>query len=203
MTDGAPGSEWWLASDGRWYPPATHPDPSKRPGWWCASDGNWYPPRTAPKKRSISAPDAVALGLGCVSFFVFFVTGFNEQLAATDCEGHCLTVFEQGEVLSLAIGAAPCVAGLVLAARGLRRSSRGDGSSNALRFALCGLLVVGTLVYLICWLALVGNGTWNNTPVSTSRASLDFGLSLAVGLVVGVILSSRRWWSRRQLSGGG
>ena len=44
---------WWIAADGKWYPPETHPeaDPasvSGEPGWWLASDGLWYPPETHP-----------------------------------------------------------------------------------------------------------------------------------------------------------
>ena len=47
----APG--WWVASDGKWYPPETHPDAQAaagppQPGWWIASDGNWYPQETRP-----------------------------------------------------------------------------------------------------------------------------------------------------------
>jgi hypothetical protein len=194
---------WWLARDGRWYPPETHPDPSKRPGWWLASDGKWYPPRVTPRKQTISILDAVALGLGCLSFFLFFVAAFNEQNPASDCEGHCLTVFEQGQVLFLAIAAAPCAAGLVLAARSFSRSARGDGSSKVVSLVIGGWLVVGTLFYLGCWLAILGNGTWNGTPVSTSRASRDFGLSLVVGLGFGVTFPSRIWRSKRQSSDSG
>ncbi len=36
------GIDWWLASDGRWYPPQNRPTA----GWWFASDGRWYPPLT-------------------------------------------------------------------------------------------------------------------------------------------------------------
>jgi hypothetical protein len=44
-----PRPGWWLASDGNWYPPETHPDATPvGPGWWVASDGNWYPPETHP-----------------------------------------------------------------------------------------------------------------------------------------------------------
>ena len=44
---------WWIAADGKWYPPETHPDAdpapaSDEPGWWLASDGLWYPPETHP-----------------------------------------------------------------------------------------------------------------------------------------------------------
>jgi hypothetical protein len=53
---------WWLASDGRWYPPQLHPD-SSGTRWvaidvdpltrrwamrWLASDGRWYAPQEHP-----------------------------------------------------------------------------------------------------------------------------------------------------------
>lgn len=62
MSDISRGPGWWRASDGRWYPPETHPNyrrPSTQspgPGWWIASDGNWYPPETHPDNRP--APEA-------------------------------------------------------------------------------------------------------------------------------------------------
>lgn len=40
MSDTPQSRGWWLANDGKWYPPG--------PGWWQASDGNWYPPEQAP-----------------------------------------------------------------------------------------------------------------------------------------------------------
>jgi len=66
MSDTSQGSGWWLASDGKWYPPG--PDKSgttmtrtqvpgaapylgvgtsgpQGPGWWQATDGQWYPPQ--------------------------------------------------------------------------------------------------------------------------------------------------------------
>lgn len=69
MSDTSQGPGWWLASDGKWYPPqpgptATPPtevvegagqvqgtpaapgaDSSQGPGWWQASDDKWYPPQ--------------------------------------------------------------------------------------------------------------------------------------------------------------
>ncbi len=54
MTEIAPTPGWWLASDGRWYPPeaaqgnaAGGTSPTPPAGWWLASDGRWYPPEAA------------------------------------------------------------------------------------------------------------------------------------------------------------
>jgi hypothetical protein len=53
-----PGPGWWMASDGRWYPPESHPSAPPvappLPGWWMASDGRWYPPESHP---SVSPPE--------------------------------------------------------------------------------------------------------------------------------------------------
>ena len=63
MSDVSQGPGWWLASDGKWYPPQQAPqqtiappqpaaapapggaDRPLGPGWWQASDGRWYPPQ--------------------------------------------------------------------------------------------------------------------------------------------------------------
>ena len=56
MSDTPLDSTWWLASDGKWYPPQSKldsppPPPSVTdrptdPTWWLASDGKWYPPQS-------------------------------------------------------------------------------------------------------------------------------------------------------------
>jgi hypothetical protein len=43
LSDIAQGPGWWLASDGKWYPPRDESQ-APAPGWWLASDGKWYPP---------------------------------------------------------------------------------------------------------------------------------------------------------------
>ena len=44
MSDTSQGPGWWLASDGRWYPPETHPDARQAvEGWdaaWNASEAD-------------------------------------------------------------------------------------------------------------------------------------------------------------------
>jgi len=57
MSDVSQGPGWWIASDGKWYPPqeqsASPPAPiaadvAPGPGYWKATDGNWYPPQQPP-----------------------------------------------------------------------------------------------------------------------------------------------------------
>jgi hypothetical protein len=74
MSDTSLGPGWWLASDGKWYPPQieevtpaevvqsvqpsqTAPAPagassSQGAGWWQATDGFWYPPTPQPQKAT-------------------------------------------------------------------------------------------------------------------------------------------------------
>lgn len=56
---------WWLASDGRMYPPTSQPDVHP-PGWWQAPDGRWYPPAPAPASPAFGV--ARSSGPGPVSF---------------------------------------------------------------------------------------------------------------------------------------
>jgi hypothetical protein len=72
MSDVSQGPGWWMASDGRWYAPETHPSvrpvaappgsavggrqsPPGPSGWWIASDWRWYPPETHPSARAAVA----------------------------------------------------------------------------------------------------------------------------------------------------
>ena len=47
----APG--WWLAGDGRWYPPELHPsDTPLNANWWQAQNGQWFAPLFHPDNRA-------------------------------------------------------------------------------------------------------------------------------------------------------
>jgi len=47
MSDTSQGPGWWLASDGRWYPPHLYSSPAESPpipSSWPAPDDRWSPP---------------------------------------------------------------------------------------------------------------------------------------------------------------
>lgn len=55
----APAPGWWLATDGRWYPPEQYPGVGPYPGvtahgWWQATDGQWYPWAQHPAAGTVS-----------------------------------------------------------------------------------------------------------------------------------------------------
>ena len=57
-----PSPGWWLASDGRWYPPQP-----PAPGWWLASDGRWYPPQQPTYGPPPPAPAQQKSNKGCLT----------------------------------------------------------------------------------------------------------------------------------------
>lgn len=75
MTSGPQTQGWWIASDGRWYPPHLHPGSQSRArpvsqppapagsAWWVASDGRWYPPQLHPHRRT-AASEGECRGMG-------------------------------------------------------------------------------------------------------------------------------------------
>ena len=44
MSDVPPGPGWWIASDGRWYPPEAHPAATAPPAWAVPPSGPAYAP---------------------------------------------------------------------------------------------------------------------------------------------------------------
>ena len=67
VSDVSPGEGWWVASDGRWYPPPSDTPPSLEPlsearradGAWQAKNGRWYPSHLYPEYTP--APPSEAL----------------------------------------------------------------------------------------------------------------------------------------------
>jgi|GEM_PF-4308667 len=70
MSDVMQGPGWWLASDGKWYPPDLRegtsddlvtPEGATGPqaeDWWLASNGKWYPPELHPDAMSAGVAEA-------------------------------------------------------------------------------------------------------------------------------------------------
>jgi hypothetical protein len=54
MSDVQQDVDWWVASNGKWYPPAQE---APKAGWWVASDGKWYPPRKATRSWASTPSD--------------------------------------------------------------------------------------------------------------------------------------------------
>lgn len=102
----APPSGWWLASDGKWYPP--------RPGWWIASDGRWYPPElhpnAAPNRSAGSGASPYQMGTGSPAHFAPWqpyqgsYTGIPQAPPATHKQGALRVVGTVAAVLLLVAG---------------------------------------------------------------------------------------------------
>jgi len=87
MSDTSHGPGWWMASDGRWYPPHLSPWTQSRPvdpGWWQAPDGNWYPqspgqaPATGLRPNSQSGQRSSKWGvIAAIAGVVFFIVAIG------------------------------------------------------------------------------------------------------------------------------
>jgi len=90
MSDEPQGPGWWLASDGKWYPPQSSPPPFPPPpsssdtqvasGWWLASDDRWYPPAGGVASTGSPATERthVSRGLsGTLQGFLWAVGGLS------------------------------------------------------------------------------------------------------------------------------
>ena len=66
MSDTSQGVGWWVASDGRWYPPEQHPvqqmpPPPFPPPYWPGHSGP--PPRWQPRQTNGLAIASMVLGI--------------------------------------------------------------------------------------------------------------------------------------------
>jgi Domain of unknown function (DUF4190) len=169
MSDTSQGPGWWLASDGKWYAPASATTPSPPPpmpprtavyppfagapgpGWWLARDGNWYPPpspQTAPMSWAQPFVTPKTNGLAIWSFVLALVLGTIGALAAIP---------------------------MGYAARRQVRKSNGaqKGAGLALAAIIIGYVWIGLLV-LVVTLAVVTPNSDN-----TSTSGIAFGPSLS------------------------
>jgi len=97
MRDGMPGPGWWIASDGRWYPPELHPDVRAWAKKVVVEDA---PPPTSPPPPPISTPpssldtshavsspsaaDATGLSNGKAAFLASLRSSNGTQVATPD-----------------------------------------------------------------------------------------------------------------------
>src|ERR1700734_556463 len=85
MSDRAQGPGWWQASDGRWYPPESHPDVRLPP----APVGAAHEPGPAlPDRRSI-----VVLSLGGTLVAVLVIVAVVVALLPTAASRHTVATF--------------------------------------------------------------------------------------------------------------
>ena len=53
MSEVSGGAGWWMASDGKWYPPELHPDASTRPVSADAGQGSAVGPSTYLSQQNV------------------------------------------------------------------------------------------------------------------------------------------------------
>lgn len=72
MSDTSQGPGWWIASDGRWYPPESHPSRRERPAPPTPPQRPQQAPPKPKRQKSGTSVWKVALGV-CLGLFLFVV----------------------------------------------------------------------------------------------------------------------------------
>jgi Domain of unknown function (DUF4190) len=157
-------------------------DTSQGPGWWLASDGKWYPPEawTGPPRQS----DAVGAGAGIPSYPTGTPTGHlggaaypgsagypaygampfqgqrsNNGMAVASLICSCLGIIPFGFGI-------PCILGIIfgfVARSQIRRSNdTQQGSGLALAGIIVGFSLIGLFIVLIVVVAIVHPCTTSN-----------------------------------------
>jgi hypothetical protein len=170
VSDTPAGPDWWLASDGKWYPPTSRPgvpqptvvgpgpyDSPPAPDWWLASDGKWYPPTSRPGGRH--------------------ATSAGHGVTPTAWVSRALSGWVQGVYWATAVGAASLAVTSLRAYRTHDDYRSGDASLGAwadandqqvLAFGLMGLGVLTLAVLFIVWTYKAHQATDRLAPVDRS-----------------------------------
>jgi len=148
MSEVSQGPGWWQASDGKWYPPESHPGPPPGPG------GSPYPTYSSPGGGQppyggmpYGAPGGMPYGAPGYGYGYGYPTvPRNNGLAVASLVCSIVTLFGLGSVLGIVFG--------FIARHQIRTSGgtqRGDG------LALAGIIVgFATLVLAILYFVALG-----------------------------------------------
>ena len=174
MSDESQTPGWWLASDGRWYPPdlrpADHAEPApfegaqspQGPGWWQASDGQWYPP--ALRSDSFGQPAALE---AAETLKPGFATAGAELATAEPAPAIGVLGEDDQEQLSpLLVGEAPS----------------GRPSGNRRRLVVLGLLLIVVVLAVVGVVAT--QGTSPSQPSPPRSAAPPGTLSVSGGWIL-------------------
>ena len=178
MSDTQAGPDWWLASDGKWYPPTSLPaasaptpvgpgpyDAPPAPDWWLASDGKWYPPSSRPG----GAWGAASGHYGS--------PGYYGHRTDTAWVSRALSGWVQGVFWATAVGAASLAITSLRAYRVHDDHRSGDAplsdwveanDAQVLAFGLMALGVIALAVLFIVWSYKAHQATDRLAPVGRS-----------------------------------
>ena len=172
MSDRSQGEGWWIASDGRWYPPQGR-------GWWLASDGNWYPPEADGKLSDVSERSARAVSVtrsASAAAVAAFFLGLSVGLLGGDDDPPAAVGVAAVVLMAASLGIG-CMS-LIVAVRGLRQQPDGARARGFAPGLLGAILIV--LMDVMLWSAFSQEGI----PASVHVA---LGLDVLIGAVAGLV----------------
>jgi len=154
VSDASQGHGWWLASDGKWYPPeawnppppqtAQIPVPSQVPPYWPTYPMPYgTPPHVAPKTNGLSIASLVCAIAGIVPFFFGL----------------------------------PCILGIVFGFVSRSQIKRSHGAQGGEGLALAGIIVgfclIGLFILVVILLAAFGHNACSTNSHGTLTCSND------------------------------
>ena len=144
MSDTSQGHGWWLASDGKWYPPEAWTGPPPQTGQAPYQSPVSYQPGPS------SYPVGGAIGQGAPWVPPRQTSGLAVASLACSCAG----------IIPFLFGV-PCVLGIIFGFVSRTRIKRSQGSLGGDGLALAGIIVgfslIGIFVVLVILLAIFGN----------------------------------------------
>ncbi|MEZ5204918.1 MAG: DUF4190 domain-containing protein [Acidimicrobiales bacterium] len=152
MSEQSHGPGWWLASDGRWYPPEAAPPTAAPP-----PSGPWGPP-AAPSVPGPSAAGMGGLGWGAPPPGYGYAYGPSGPAwgppSRPSANGLCVASLILGIVsfpllCVWAVGAVTAIVGLALGIVALRRMNRGEVSEEGRGMAIGGIVCSAIALALV------------------------------------------------------
>ena len=152
-------------------------DFSQGPGWWLASDGKWYPPQgeaTAPAADptpSWGAPQTQAPAYGAQPNYAAYgqqgsgLPSVNGMAVASMVLGIVALVF----CWCFYVGGPCALVGLPLGAIALSKINKGEADPKpkgmAIAGLICSIIALAIVIVFVVWIFSVGNGTywWSRT----------------------------------------
>jgi Domain of unknown function (DUF4190) len=152
MSDTSRGHGWWIASDGKWYPPEAWTGPAPQTGQAAYQSPAAYPPGQMPYASGLP-PYPVGGSLPPGAVWVPARRTFGLAVASLVCSCAGIIPFLFG---------VPCILGIIFGFVSRSRIKRSQGALGGDGLALAGIIVgfslIGIFILLVVLVAIFGHG---------------------------------------------
>jgi hypothetical protein len=157
MSDTSQGPGWWLASDGKWYPPEAWTGPSRQSDATTFSAGMpAYPASTSPSYGSPPSPSGYPSFPGYSGGYQLAVPPKTNGLAIASLVCSCVGI------IPIALGL-PCILGIIFGFVSRSQITRSSGTQQGRGLALAGIIVgfsiIGLFILVVSLVVAFSHGT--------------------------------------------